>query len=117
MLISRKQNQINQINQPILYFNNVQIVVEVQTHKHLGTCIYLTEKCGWQVQLDYIESKAWPRIFTRIAKIVLDRRSLQAMYFSFIRPVFEYADVVWDNCTDQQSEDLEKKIDFFSIKI
>ena len=28
--------------------------------------------------------------------------------FSFIRPVLEYADVVWDNCTQQQMNDLEK---------
>ena len=51
-----------------------------------------------------------PYKFTKIAKIVLHRRSLQTMYFSFIRPVLEYADVVCDNCTDQRSEDLEKKI-------
>ena len=30
------------------------------------------------------------------------------MYFSFIRPILEYADVVWDNCTQQQMNDLEK---------
>ena len=30
------------------------------------------------------------------------------MYFSFIRPVLEYADVVWDNCTQKQMNDLEK---------
>ena len=103
MLISRK---ILQINHPILHFNNVPIV-EVQAHKHLG--IYLSEKCDWQVHLDYIESKAWSRInLLRSQKFDLDRRSLQTMYFSFIRPVLEYADVVWNNCTDQQSEDLEK---------
>jgi hypothetical protein len=27
----------------------------------------------------------------------LDRRTLEKMYFSFIRPLLEYADVVWDN--------------------
>ena len=59
--------------------------------------------------MDYIESKAWSRInLLRSQKFDLDRRSLQTMYFSFIRPVLEYADVVWNNCTDQQSEDLEK---------
>ena len=41
-------------------------------------------------------------------KIIMDRKSLQAMYFSFIRPVLEYADVVWDNCTHHQINDLEK---------
>ncbi len=30
------------------------------------------------------------------------------MYISFIRPVLEYADVVWDNCTRYQVQDLEK---------
>ena len=43
----------------------------------------------------------------RSLKFTLDRKSLQQIYFTFIRPVLEYADVVWDNCTEQQSE-LEK---------
>ena len=30
------------------------------------------------------------------------------MYFSFIRPALEYADVVWGNCTQQQMNHLEK---------
>ena len=38
----------------------------------------------------------------------LDRRSLQTIYFSFIRPLLEYADVVRDNCTQYEVKDLEK---------
>ena len=30
------------------------------------------------------------------------------MFFTSIRPILEYADVVWDNCTEQQSLSLEK---------
>jgi uncharacterized coiled-coil DUF342 family protein len=30
------------------------------------------------------------------------------MYFSFIRPVIEYSDIVWDNCTQMLKEKLEK---------
>ena len=30
------------------------------------------------------------------------------MYFTFIRPVLEYADILWDNCTQQQKHELEK---------
>ena len=30
------------------------------------------------------------------------------MYFAFIRPILEYADVVLDNCTQQQMNDFEK---------
>ena len=44
----------------------------------------------------------------RKLKFKLDRRSLQTIYFSFIRPLLEYADVVWDNCTRYEVNDLEK---------
>ena len=44
----------------------------------------------------------------RKLKFKLDRRSLQTIYFSFIRPVIEYSDVVWDNCTFYEANELEK---------
>ena len=57
----------------------------------------------------YIKAKAWSRVhFLRAFKFVLDRKSLQTMYFSFIRPALEYADVVWSNCTQQQMNHLQK---------
>ena len=81
--------------------------MEVQTHKHLG--VIISDKCDWQAHLEYIQAKAWSRVhLLRSLKVVLDRKSLQTMYFSFIRPILEYADVVWDNCTQQQMNDLEK---------
>ena len=40
-------------------------------------------------------------------KYKLDRRSLEIMYLSFIRPVLEYACVVWDNSSAEQSEKVE----------
>ena len=33
---------------------------------------------------------------------------LETIYISFIRPIFEYGDVVWDNCTQQEKHDIEK---------
>ncbi len=30
------------------------------------------------------------------------------MYFIFIRPILEYADIVWDNCTQHEKDELEK---------
>ena len=30
-------------------------------------------------------------------RLVLDRCTLEKMYMSFIRPILEYGDVVWDN--------------------
>ena len=38
----------------------------------------------------------------RKLKFKLDRKSLQTIYFSFIRPLIEYADVVWNNCTQYE---------------
>ena len=44
----------------------------------------------------------------RKLKFKLDRRSLQTIYFSFIRPLLEYVDVVWNNCAQYESNELEK---------
>ena len=41
-------------------------------------------------------------------KFIMDKKYLQTIYFSFIRPFLEYADVVWDNCTQQQINKLDK---------
>jgi len=44
----------------------------------------------------------------RFFKFVLDRKSLVVYYISFIRPVLEYADVVWNNLSQTDVNDLEK---------
>lgn len=36
-----------------------------------------------------------------------NKESLIKIYISFIRPILEYSDVVWDNCTQEQSNLLE----------
>ena len=37
----------------------------------------------------------------------VDRRTLETLYKSYIRPILEYADSLWNNCTVQQLELLE----------
>ena len=44
----------------------------------------------------------------RKLKYELDRQFLETIYLTFIRPVLEYANVVWDNCTHYEKEELEK---------
>ena len=44
----------------------------------------------------------------RRLKSVLDRLSLQKMYFTFVRPILEYADVIWDNIPPEQKQQLDK---------
>ena len=44
----------------------------------------------------------------RKLKFVLDRKSLQTIYFAFIRLLLEYADIVGVNCTQYEENELEK---------
>ena len=44
----------------------------------------------------------------RKLKFQLDRKPLEIIYTSFIRPFLEYSNVVWDNCTHYESNDMEK---------
>ena len=86
---------------------NQKQIEEVNSHKHLG--VVLSDDCTWYDHLDYIKCKAWTRInVMRKLKFKLDRRSLQIIYFTFIRPLLEYADVVWDNCSQYEVNELEK---------
>ena len=43
----------------------------------------------------------------RKLKFILDRTSLETIYTSFIRPLLEYADVVWDKLTKYEEQELE----------
>ena len=40
---------------------------------------------------------------------VNSNKSLETIYISFIGPILENGDVVWDNCTQQEKQDIEKK--------
>ena len=86
---------------------NNQVISEVAVHKHLG--LTFTNDCTWHEHLAQIKTKAWQRInIMHKLKFLLDRKFLQTIYFSFIRPLLKYADVVWDNCTQYEVNELEK---------
>ena len=44
----------------------------------------------------------------RRLKYKLDRKSLEFIYISFIRPLLEYGDTIWDNCTQYEKYELDK---------
>ena len=48
----------------------------------------------WQSHTEYMKAKAWKKL-----KFELDRKALETIYLSFIRPILEYADIVWDICS------------------
>ena len=44
----------------------------------------------------------------RKLKFRLDRKTLETIYMAFIRPILEYADLVWCNITKYEEDKLEK---------
>ena len=84
-----------------------QQISEVQCHKHLG--IILSDNGLWHDHINYIKTKTWPKLnMLKKLKYTLDRRSLEHIYKSFIRPILEYGDSIWDNCTNYEKEELNK---------
>jgi hypothetical protein len=89
MIISRK---IEPQFHPPLYFNNIPIK-NVTTHKHLG--LTFSNDGSWTTHINEIITKASSRLnIIRKLKLKVDRKSLEHMYFSYVRPILEYADVV-----------------------
>jgi len=103
MLISRK---INKPPHPSLTMQNVNISI-VDVHKHLG--VFMFNDCTWHAHISYVKEKAWKRVhIMRRLKTILDRKTLEKIYFAFIRPILEYSDTVFDNCTQYEKDELEK---------
>ena len=102
ILLSRKHNKPYH---PAVMLNQTQIA-KVNSHKHLH--IIFSNDCTWHEHLALVNSKARKRINILCKlKFQIDRKSLQTIYFSFILPLLEYADVVWNNCTQYESNELD----------
>ena len=103
MVVSRK---VNKPYQPPIYKENTEIN-EVSAHKHIG--IFFSNDCSWHSHIDYMKEKAWKRInIMRKLKFVLDWKALETIYVSFIRPILEYGDTIWDICTQCEKRELDK---------
>ena len=77
------------------------------SHKHLG--LYFSHDCTWHQHINNITVKAWARInIMRKLKFKLDRKSLETIYTAFIRPLIEYGDIIWDNYSRYEKDELEK---------
>ena len=99
-------NKRIKVNHPNLYLNNVKIK-ETDNHKHLG--LILSQNGKWQDHLEYITEKAHKRLYILSnLRFNLDRNTLQTLYFSYVRPILEYGNVVWCNLNETQSNDLEQ---------
>ena len=96
MIISRKTEPA--MHPPLNMTNTV--ISETQTHRHLG--IALSSKCTWSDHVDNICTQTWTRLnLMRALKFRVSRKSLEKIYISFIRPLLEYCDSVWDNSSTE----------------
>jgi hypothetical protein len=90
LLISNKAPR----DHPPLFLNNEEIT-RVKHHKHLG--VHLSDNLSWKKHAEETANKANRCLgILRPLKFILDRASLETLYKSFIRPILEYADIVWD---------------------
>ena len=91
---------------PKLYFEGTLINL-VDDHKHLG--VTLSSNGQWKTHIENILLSASKVIgIMRKLKFVLNRRCLNQIYISYVRPLLEYSSIVWAGCTDQQSVSLER---------
>ena len=97
MLFSRKQ--IPTLLPPIIL--NSTNLNSVYSHKHLG--LTLTKRMTWSEHILSFTNKAKKRIHLLSAfKYSMSRYALFRCYLSFVRPLLEYADIIFDNCFKQE---------------
>ena len=91
VIFSRKMTKTNH---PTLVFNE-NPVHQVALHKHLG--MYLDRKLNFEEYLKTIINKIIKTIgLLRKFQNFLPRKSLLTIYKSFIRPHFDYGDIIYD---------------------
>ena len=78
----------------------------IYSHKHLG--LLLTKKMTWSEHILSFTNKAKKRIHLLSAfKYSMSRYALFRCYLSFVRPLLEYADIIFDNCFKQEKLMIE----------
>ena len=102
MMISRRSTP-TYINPVIL---NGQVLQSVEHHKHLG--LWFDTKFSWSYHIEQTCAKASVRINMMMPlKHKFRRHILETIYISYVRSILEYADVVFDNCTEHLKTTIE----------
>ena len=90
---------------PPLSFDS-SLLISNPFHKHLG--LIIQGDCKWNLHINSLIARCSILVAClKSYKYRLSRKSLEVMYKSFVIPHFDYADVIWDNCTQKESEHLE----------
>ena len=79
---------------------------DVTVHEHLG--LTLSSTLSWQSHILKIHQKASKKLnLLKPLKYDLSRYTLEVLFKSLARSSLEYADVVWDGCSESDSNLLE----------
>ena len=91
--------------QPVIF--STKQLTDVVNHKHLG--LTLSNNLSWTAHIKNLLANvtSMSNVLKKL-KYDIDRRSIETIYFTFIRPKLEYASHIWDNCANKDSELLEK---------
>ena len=90
---------------PQLSFNNIPVNF-VESHKHLG--LTLGHDGKWHDHINNILKSASKVLgIMRSLKFKVSRKSLNTIYVTYLRPILEYACVVWDGCSLYEKELLD----------
>jgi len=90
---------------PHLILDGKQLQV-VPTHKHLG--MVLSSSLNWSHHIKSLVLKCGRLLaILKSYKYRWSRESLDTCYKSFIRPIIEYGNILYDSCTVSQCKDLE----------
>ena len=91
---------------PNLIFDGVNIEF-VGQHRHLGLTLSANGK--WHNHIENILVSASKVIgIMRNLKYSFSRVALNQIYISYVRSLFEYSSIGWDNCTAEQANSIEK---------
>jgi hypothetical protein len=103
-------------NYPDLVLNN-QPIERVTNHKHLGVTI--SNDLSWKSHVYNISKKAYNCLgLLRPLRMKLDRKTLETLYKSFIRPIMEYADILWHIPADNRHIlDILEKVQMEAARI
>lgn len=82
----------------------------MSTHKHVGlNFLNFLNNRHWAFDIDGRVRKASSRLqIIRKHNYELNCKSLETLYFSYIRPILEYAYVIWDNTTAELAQKVEQ---------
>lgn len=103
VLFSRKANKPVHFD---LHFNDT-LLSPVTDHKPLS--LTLSDYFRWKAYITSSVNKAWQSLrLLRFITYLLNRRYLQRLHVTFIRPLLEYGDIIiiWD-CFEQMKTGIE----------